>query len=440
MNSYITPQVCAQWPRDDDWPTWDPHHAVPAGAKTFADAVRSRLVNKTVVFIGDSVGAQVFIAALCEAARGGLAPVETTVKLTLSASEAPLPEHITRRLAAIRKVTTDTPVEAWIGGPPRLPWLVEETGTLLVSKGWHKWGRADMTPLLGFADVILVNYGLHYLVELQGGGVTTEYDEALREFFAQVAEFAATPGKARCAAFVRPCRAVCCGGLSQLGSGATSAQGSALLPTHAAGGPVPGDGGRARERVREERAGLQLRAGALWRRQSQRGDASERGPQKSAARVRCAAPTIPPTAHECRPSHVNRPHLCASPPPLPHRSLTPLPPPPLPLLPPPPPSPPPHVAASRRSSWSRSTTSATPWWTYTRGRGARGTTCGSCSSGGTRIRGRGPRGGRSPSAATARCAALVAALAWACCAVCCGCPCCAPALPPETIKVTSTAY
>lgn len=71
MNSWLTPAKCQRWPLDDDWPTWDPHTTLRPGAHTLGDAVRDFLAHKTVVIIGDSIGAQVYFAALCEAARGG---------------------------------------------------------------------------------------------------------------------------------------------------------------------------------------------------------------------------------------------------------------------------------------------------------------------------------------------------------------------------------
>ena len=40
--------------------------------------------------------------------------------------------------------------------------MIHETETILVSKGWHKWQRSDMAAQMAMADVIVVNYGMHY--------------------------------------------------------------------------------------------------------------------------------------------------------------------------------------------------------------------------------------------------------------------------------------
>ena len=50
----------------------------------------------------------------------------------------------------------------WLGGPPFMPEAVLQSGTLLVRKGWHMWKESDMEGIISFADVIVVNYGLHY--------------------------------------------------------------------------------------------------------------------------------------------------------------------------------------------------------------------------------------------------------------------------------------
>ena len=52
----------------------------------------------------------------------------------------------------------------WLPGPPQMPEAVGQSRTLLVSKGWHKWKQSDMEGIMAIADVIIVNYGLHYAV------------------------------------------------------------------------------------------------------------------------------------------------------------------------------------------------------------------------------------------------------------------------------------
>ena len=33
-----------------------------------------------------------------------------------------------------------------------------------VTQGWHMWKESDMAGTLSIADVVVVNYGLHYVV------------------------------------------------------------------------------------------------------------------------------------------------------------------------------------------------------------------------------------------------------------------------------------
>lgn len=105
------------------------------------------------------------------------------------------------------------------------------------SQGWHHWGERDMQLLMRIADILVVNYALHYDVDvrkfapdrfveapcsprvfahvivsfpycdtpeppralLQMGGHFTTYQEQMRSMLDQVDEFSKTPGKARCA-------------------------------------------------------------------------------------------------------------------------------------------------------------------------------------------------------------------------------------------------
>lgn len=72
--------------------------------------------------------------------------------------------------------------------------VVVETGTLFVRKGWHKWGREDMERVLLFADVIIINFGLHYIMK-DGDQVGAEYRDAMTDMMRQAQEFSETPGK-----------------------------------------------------------------------------------------------------------------------------------------------------------------------------------------------------------------------------------------------------
>ena len=61
-----------------------------------------------------------------------------------------------------QRVSTHTARDAWVGGPPNNAVLLPETQTLIVKKGWHEWGRADFEAMSDLADVIVLNYGIHY--------------------------------------------------------------------------------------------------------------------------------------------------------------------------------------------------------------------------------------------------------------------------------------
>lgn len=58
-------------------------------------------------------------------------------------------------------------------------------------QGWHHYGHDDMRGLMSAADVLVVNYALHY-----SDFDMAEYEREMRRMFEQVGEFARTPGKA----------------------------------------------------------------------------------------------------------------------------------------------------------------------------------------------------------------------------------------------------
>ena len=78
----------------------------------------------------------------------------------------------------------------WLGGQPSDAHYVAETRTTLWAKGWHKWQRSDMAGTQAIADVIVVNYALHY------GGNLSEYEEHMPQMMAQLSEWvSAAPGR-----------------------------------------------------------------------------------------------------------------------------------------------------------------------------------------------------------------------------------------------------
>ena len=85
----------------------------------------------------------------------------------------------------------------WLGGEPEKPEVVRSTGTLVLPKGWHKWKQSDMAALMSIADVIVVNYALHYHGE-PGKPETKlpQYEGEMSGLFAQLEAFGRQPGKA----------------------------------------------------------------------------------------------------------------------------------------------------------------------------------------------------------------------------------------------------
>lgn len=85
----------------------------------------------------------------------------------------------------------------WVADAPDKPEVVLDTNTMLVPKGWHKWKRTDMAAILSLADVVVVNYGLHYHgppghPELK----LSDYHAQMEGLFAQLEAFGRLPGKA----------------------------------------------------------------------------------------------------------------------------------------------------------------------------------------------------------------------------------------------------
>jgi hypothetical protein len=85
----------------------------------------------------------------------------------------------------------------WLGGEPDKPEVVRETGTLVLPKGWHKWKASDMAALMALADVIVVNYALHYHGPPGHPEQKMEvYEQEMTGLFAQLEAFGSQPGKA----------------------------------------------------------------------------------------------------------------------------------------------------------------------------------------------------------------------------------------------------
>ena len=94
----------------------------------------------------------------------------------------------------MHKATED---QFWVADPPAELFVVLETNTFLIPKGWHKYKRSDAAGFLALSDVVVVNYGLHYHAP---SGQPPEakypiYEAAMGAMFDQLAAFASQPGK-----------------------------------------------------------------------------------------------------------------------------------------------------------------------------------------------------------------------------------------------------
>ena len=85
----------------------------------------------------------------------------------------------------------------WLGDASAELEVIPETGTLVVPKGWHKFKASDAAGYLSLADVVVVNYGLHYHGPEGHPELTmSEYEAEMRKLFALLEGFAKLPGKA----------------------------------------------------------------------------------------------------------------------------------------------------------------------------------------------------------------------------------------------------
>jgi hypothetical protein len=105
----------------------------------------------------------------------------------------------------VHKATGD---QFWVADPPAELFVVLETNTFLIPKGWHKYKRSDAAGFLALSDVVVVNYGLHYHAP---SGQPPEakypiYEAAMGAMFDQLAAFASQHNGCRMQMFGVLCR------------------------------------------------------------------------------------------------------------------------------------------------------------------------------------------------------------------------------------------
>lgn len=153
------------------------------------------LANKSVVFVGDSINNLIFRASLCEAAKEFATVVDLKAFHSVTDSEtrqemASKLKHFHSTVLELMEKHDLSTGPLWLGGQPSDAHYVAETRTTIFVKGWHKWQRSDMAGVMALADVVVVNYALHY------AGNTSEYEEHMPQMFQQLSEWVtANPGK-----------------------------------------------------------------------------------------------------------------------------------------------------------------------------------------------------------------------------------------------------
>ena len=157
--SWLTPERCRARPRIEDWhPYVDPdlarneEHWV-----SIRHLFRTHFQNKRVWLVADSIGNLVYSGLMCEVSRH---------KMHYSTHGRMMDEFRSQKYAA-----------TWYPDPPYSADYFEDTNTtIMIQKGWHVYNRTDFTSILSLADVVLVNYALHY-------HDMDVYEESMKEMF-----------------------------------------------------------------------------------------------------------------------------------------------------------------------------------------------------------------------------------------------------------------
>lgn len=136
------------------------------------ELLHEHVLGKTLMVVGDSITNLVYHGLVCEAARHGLTVTDDHPRL----------QAFVRQFSAV-------PKDQWVGeGAPHQYTYVVETDSIIAHKGWAKSSHTDTAAFLSLADIVVVNYGLHY-------NQMEEYLDAMDQLFKQFKDFNAMPGK-----------------------------------------------------------------------------------------------------------------------------------------------------------------------------------------------------------------------------------------------------
>eukprot|EP00898_Chlorokybus_atmophyticus_P006165 jgi/Chlat1/654/Chrsp103S01054 len=157
--------VCRSLPKVTDWPTYDPYEKDTASQRSAKD-IAQLLPNRTVLYLGDSVSYQVYYSTICSLARADAwaehHPQEGELKSALYKAGA-----------------------AWA----QVNYAPESATTFLFARV-SVYNEGIVSNMLALADVIHVNYGLHYTQQ-----TSEDYVFDVTKLFQQLNQFAANPSK-----------------------------------------------------------------------------------------------------------------------------------------------------------------------------------------------------------------------------------------------------
>lgn len=165
--SWLNPDKCKSMALDRSWPTYDPYIERRRDWHSMRDFLLHHAVGKNVILVGDSITSLFYNGFLCEAARS---------QLTLTVWG----EGANPRLSNYSKNL--------FHGEGHTTFHVRETDTIISRRGWAFYIPHEFEKYLAVADIVLVNFGLHYQN-------TEVYRRDMSAMFARLEAFNKQPGK-----------------------------------------------------------------------------------------------------------------------------------------------------------------------------------------------------------------------------------------------------
>ena len=139
--SALTQERCRAWRDDSDWPTQDMTITRRASWRSARALAMTKLRNKRVWFVGDSISSLFVHGIVCELNRYGLEYVMDT---------------------DLQRDIDDVDPEAWVSGPPFRVSKFTLPNMTIVGKGWNRYFQSEWDAMLPLGDVFIFNYALHY--------------------------------------------------------------------------------------------------------------------------------------------------------------------------------------------------------------------------------------------------------------------------------------